>query len=678
MSIGLAFVQGLVGGFQKNIEREQIARDADDQRLAGLQDTLFAATAKAAAEGKPVPKQLGEMLGKAKTDVGNRPDIGLFGTGKANRLNLDFTGLAGTINGVSSFGRTYGTPETYQLGFKAKNVYDEKNSRSFISEAVSLTRNDIGLNKLRLLKTANPSAYKEFVSAIQSSSLILRNKAKEVNPNQDKNFVYKTRNIKNEKHPFFGIDKIYEIDVGEVDEVSKAGSVDSSRITSINDFKTNLKKQNKPIPSFMTIVDGDEDNDKLLSLFLTDSKDLNQAKKMSANFNITQGGNVFDYWHNKHLTLPGMKNEDKTRYFKYSLSMGKEISNIENLDPDKDLFRLLADEEAAFNVYETILKNSDDKSISRIYALSSYMTGPSKHLDISPPASDSGYAVVTNPYSKEDYAAMKYYGKDKNKADNFMAMKTKYTDVDKVTKNMGLLYSKVEGLNKDAPAPMIYQTFKNNLSAIFSLDGGIVGGIVSDITSYKTDDENENRFDEKNLTSGYLKELAYRKNENRDEEVAQIQALRITLAFQMARAADPSGRLSNQDIEQQMAKLGGNLSTPRAMMGALRVTIREFEEQKQKLDLLIKFGEGDDVATDSDFKLIDAVIAHDALRENHLRFKNLGSDRTTGGSEMLDPNVTFDDNGTTINRYELSLDGKFYIDQVTLTKIPINKFKTNI
>jgi len=56
MSFGLAFVQGLVGGFQKNIEREQIARDADDQRLAGLQDTLFQMTGTAVANGKPVPK----------------------------------------------------------------------------------------------------------------------------------------------------------------------------------------------------------------------------------------------------------------------------------------------------------------------------------------------------------------------------------------------------------------------------------------------------------------------------------------------------------------------------------------------------------------------------------------------------------------------------------------------
>jgi hypothetical protein len=253
-------------------------------------------------------------------------------------------------------------------------------------------------------------------------------------------------------------------------------------------------------------------------------------------------------------------------------------------------------------------------------------------------------------------------------------MKEKFMNVDTVTKNIGTLYNKVEQLNKDAPAPMIYQLFKNNLEAIFSLEEGVVGGIARDIVSFKNDDEDENRFNEKELTSGYLKELAYRGNSSRSEEVAQIQALRITLAFQMARAADPSGRLSNQDIEQQMAKLGTNLTTTTAMLGALRVTLREFQEQKQKLDLLIKFGQGSDPATDSDFKLIDAVIAHDALRENHMRFKNLGSDRTTTEG-LLNPDATYLDNGNTVSRYQLSTDGKFYYDQVNLTKIPVNKFK---
>ena len=43
---------------------------------------------------------------------------------------------------------------------------------------------------------------------------------------------------------------------------------------------------------------------------------------------------------------------------------------------------------------------------------------------------------------------------------------------------------------------------------------------------------------------------------------ARFESLRISLAFQMARAADPSGRLSNQDIELQLRKLGSNFQTP--------------------------------------------------------------------------------------------------------------------
>lgn len=674
MSFGLAFAQGLVGGFRKNIEREQQARATDDERYAGLQDMLFKGTMEAAKDGKPMPKFIGDKLRDAKKQIDDRPDIGLFGTGVADRLNIDMTELAGNINNIKKYGRTYGTGG-YLLGFRAEDKFDEKNSRNFTSEVVGLTRNEDGLAKIRKLKEGSQAEFDRFISAVQSASAVLVEKAQLANPNKDKNYQIKVRNITNKNHPLFGIDKVFDIQAGDNNEIAKKGALDLSRNVIITSELAKLKKEKKPIPSFMTIVDSGEDQNLVVPIFLSNPKDLAQAKKMSTNFNIPPKGNVFDYWHNKHVTLPGMKPEDKTRYFKYSLAFGRKISSIENLDPDKDLFRLLADEKAAFDVYQKMINETDGKSISQVYALSPYMTGPNKHLDIAPPPAGSVYGIVTNPYSKEEYAAEKYYSKNKLDSENFSSMKVKYQDVDKVEKNLGVLYGKIENLDKNASAPMMYQSFKNSLEAVFSLDGGIVGGIVQDVTSYKNDDENKNKFDEKELTSGYLKELAYRGNDNRNEEVAQIQALRITLAFQMARAADPSGRLSNQDIEQQMAKLGGNLATPPAMMAALRITLREFQEQKQKLALLIKFGQGSDPATDTDFKLIDAVVAHDALRENYMRFKNKGSN-IVPDSKILNKEETYKDGDTDILRYLLTEDGKFYIDQITMTEIPISRFKT--
>ena len=88
MSLGLAFAQGLIGGFTKNIEREQDARGADDKRLADLQDMLFKGTINAAANGKPVPKELGERLKSAKSQLKNREGINIFGTNPSERLSI--------------------------------------------------------------------------------------------------------------------------------------------------------------------------------------------------------------------------------------------------------------------------------------------------------------------------------------------------------------------------------------------------------------------------------------------------------------------------------------------------------------------------------------------------------------------------------------------------------------
>ena len=62
MSFGLALAQGLIGGFTKNIEREQDARISDDQRMADLQDMFFQGTIKSAQDGTPMPKQIGGKL----------------------------------------------------------------------------------------------------------------------------------------------------------------------------------------------------------------------------------------------------------------------------------------------------------------------------------------------------------------------------------------------------------------------------------------------------------------------------------------------------------------------------------------------------------------------------------------------------------------------------------------
>ena len=103
MSIGLAFAQGLIGGFTKNIDREGARRDSDDLQFADLQKTVTDGVMKASAAGNPFPKELGKRLQDAKTAMmKSRDDIGLFGTGKSDRLNLSLTDLSGLMGDVAS------------------------------------------------------------------------------------------------------------------------------------------------------------------------------------------------------------------------------------------------------------------------------------------------------------------------------------------------------------------------------------------------------------------------------------------------------------------------------------------------------------------------------------------------------------------------------------------------
>jgi|MDSZ01.2.fsa_nt_gb hypothetical protein len=72
---------------------------------------------------------------------------------------------------------------------------------------------------------------------------------------------------------------------------------------------------------------------------------------------------------------------------------------------------------------------------------------------------------------------------------------------------------------------------------------------------------------------------------------ARFESLRISLAFQMARAADPSGRLSNQDIIQQLARLGEDFDTPEMMKARIKYAIDDFQRQKNRYGHMMKYKE---------------------------------------------------------------------------------------
>ena len=86
---------------------------------------------------------------------------------------------------------------------------------------------------------------------------------------------------------------------------------------------------------------------------------------------------------------------------------------------------------------------------------------------------------------------------------------------------------------------------------------GFIAQLISS-QNWNTSFENTQQEQNHNMAvERYQKEINYAYSKDKSGQLGRIAALRIGLAFTLARAADPSGRLSNQDIDIQLARLGG-------------------------------------------------------------------------------------------------------------------------
>ena len=144
------------------------------------------------------------------------------------------------------------------------------------------------------------------------------------------------------------------------------------------------------------------------------------------------------------------------------------------------------------------------------------------------------------------------------------------------------------------------------------------------------------------MTAGYLENLKKRalikatRDGKVDVIVGRLQAMRITLAFMMARAADPSGRLSNQDIEQQFVKLGGNFTTEEGALAGIKIAIDEFEDKAKVNRNIFNFVRDRRLDRGELYQLIDAAFVINNINNRVDRMGLSGTGETKDGKINLD------------------------------------------
>ena len=126
----------------------------------------------------------------------------------------------------------------------------------------------------------------------------------------------------------------------------------------------------------------------------------------------------------------------------------------------------------------------------------------------------------------------------------------------------------------------------------------------------------------------------------------------------MARAADPSGRLSNQDIEQQFVKLGGNFTTEAGALSGIKIAIDEFQDKAQVNKNIFNFVRDRRLNSGELYKLIDSAFVINNINNRVERMSGVSKNITQDGTIDLNAKYGKDQ----LDKYGKTNDPNVFID----------------
>jgi len=530
MSIGLAFVKGLVGGFQKNIDREREARGADDARIAELENFVFEA---ATDPKKRVPKELGRIIQDGKRQLANREPIDIFGRA-GDRLSLDMTNLQQLAMGAEDENLikigTYSFPGTPTYFDKTTQNDSYKRSTQFWESLENHFASD-------------PNNYNRFRQHFENkpNERVFLNSTFKKNK-QDYNVGYiskesirgKDNEIVSMVHTdvlkrFGGLTPIWDLHDGANDTATEADSLQEA----YSKFLKDNKIQGAFIEKFSSLIFPYQKEGKLLAVPYSpvDKDERKILDKMAEDYNYKGKTNrfIFDYVNkfspNKmyegeiSLENPEANIRNAYGYLFHAVQLRK-LNVNDPVSIEKDL---------VMDYLNTTFGKGDKAERKKILALSIAMKPPTK-----PGGALESKGVLTLGQSKEKEMLGILGVKKQDYDEGFQAALKAEKQLEKLfntTRDIKLS----DGLVKE----------------MYRLGYGIfgTGGQFSQAIDLLTASSDDDRA---------LFEQTIQKvfNKSSVDEIGQIEALKIELAFNLARAADPSGRLSNQDFEVQLRRLG--------------------------------------------------------------------------------------------------------------------------
>jgi len=643
MGIGAGFAMGLVKGFTQNIMTEQQKRLSEREKVDAMDALVMEYTMKPASDRSAAGINAARaMIKDARKQLSDREGIDIFGTA-SDGLDLDMATLSSTLDDVDGAEFYYGSGNTrIPVYIPRPTSYTGGTAKAMFGEFERIMGNDTYREYLK----NDPNAWTQMNAAVNGAKFAL------IEENRD-------ARKRAEGEPFIPLnwnaDQFAWVKDFKMLRPADSPEGPSDAAIAAQEMVDNQNIDSNKIGAVWAISNPDGGVD-YGPFMLSDNADIAAGQA----FSIANLGNIFESADSndvfvdftKPIQMPGMDDATLVGAFQASVMLGREggpsyIPAIENLSPSAEntfLYSLPAtgssSPKALYTKLNTATESTGSTFESKVFALYPYMITARSDDDMAGNP-DSIYTVIPAEVSRQNHVMKLHYGINVYDTKSFGEMRTERDTNKQVMDDLDLLSTKTSELKAQGNQIGAYQQFKQ---AVFRVPVAFAQSFMADLSNssgrekffqeagidttsitVRSDSYQPTDSDEKFLTEGYLSSLTTNildqarerdKNEPRSDGItyAELASLRLGLAFKMARAADPSGRLSNQDVQQALDRLGSDFDTVDQVLSKIQIVKREFESRYSKLNILVNYGEGTGKLTRQNKAVIDAAVAVDHLQ----------------------------------------------------------------
>ena len=624
MGIGAAFATGLLKGFSDNMDKEGLRRQAMRDRFDGYETMAVDAVLKGDATTGGL-NAIRNLVQKANTEIDSMEPIGPFGA-RGKDVTMDMAKVQSAMKSASDYNFKIQGEKSY-IGFtRAKGDGSLNDANSILAEYASMLTDPQIQERLRNDKRLF-EAVAPVISAAQAR--IMGDYKKSFNADTNTNKRFTIPNVFGGANSMFpGLEVHSTIGEDFKIAISGVGDISSSdeTLTETLPDHTAVGTTVEPVGDGLAIGTVNIPDDQMPTYEAISG----MLGKPSVAVRVGQIP-LYNYWigqgpngqplRDQFFVMPGMTTTMK----KDALTASIQIANfpdVGGLDPDSSLYRVSNNTAIDFS---NKLNGSPAKSFDQqVMALAPYMKRDAVAKSVKVPFFDSVDAGMTRSF----YVLRKKYGSQAEASGKFTMATLSDELLNKETAVSSL--RTMQAKRAKVGDVETYEQLKRTLRVAFIGEQSVRAAIQKDLLGIGVVKEQTT-----DLTSDFIESLDQRVANAENVELAELEAMRISLAFQLARAADPSGRLSNQDIQQQLDRLGAGFMSKDEALAKIQVVIDELDRDIKKLKVFVSYGKGDSLLTDNDARIIDAALAVDFIQNKASAIKQTPTGLGQGGNQSV-------------------------------------------